>query len=247
MEYYNIITKINNFNLGFTMNDFNSLSSIIKEARSIYNQDVLDGKLDAKVHYDAVMDHLYTVVFSVLKGKLHFEDEVINKIMHLIDYADVMEDVFILDGNVFTKVHDNKNNDISFIPLDNFCDITTDKFGKNVLNNNFKYFFIESLNNSIGTWFSDQLDKKKMLSMNNNNITYNLLDMNIFINSSLKSIIDSAANHLQQVTRLVLRFNDDLYSFDVKIHDEYLILSYNDYPVSRLSKILVEKEKNKKL
>ena len=246
MEYKEIIEEINAIDdANFTIEDFKKLARISKEIDIIYKMSIASGKMDASIHYDIVKDHLFTVVFKTLKQKLDFDDEVINSMMGLIDYASLIEDVYILDGNIIVKIIDSSREII--LPLGKFYNIVSSNFNQDRKKNSFRNLFVKSVNNSITPLLNNPIEDNKLLEIEDNHFIYRIPNINIYANHSLNEMMEKNENYIPQITKIIVSYNNDLYYFDMKVHNNSIMFFYNDYPIHRLSEILKEKSKIKKL
>ena len=127
MEYSAVIKEINNVCCdSFNMNSFNQMGIINSKINQIASmQDMKDQKKE--YNYRTVKSYFDETLFIVLKDKLGYEDEVIKKIMNYISFAEIIEEIFVVDGNIIVKAvnksFDGKYSRTYYIPEDGFYDI----------------------------------------------------------------------------------------------------------------------------
>ena len=103
------------------------------------------------------------------------------------------------------------------------------------------------MNNAMVPVFKEKMEKGKLLNLHDKQIGYNLDNLNIYINKSLKEIMKINTDVTKEVAKVLVKHNnDELYYFDLKIHYAYLELAHNNYKVNKLSEMLDEKVKVKK-
>ena len=247
MKYKEIFNELDEIiNSDFNMSDFRKLNKIWQNINYIYGGELLDQRLDAKSHYDIVKNKVNEVLYAKLKEKLDFEDEVINQLLAFTMFTEKVEDLYVLDGIVIAKmkayVH-GEPKDILFFPGNNeFNNIATEKFN-NLDNNEFKTFLAQSLSNLIKPLIKDRVDVDEALVMNNDTFTYNVSDLNVYINSLLSNILSD--NTGSKVHKILVTYEDLIFYFDMKLRDNYIIISQNDFKIHSISEMLNQKNKVK--
>ena len=227
MGYKSIISEIKDFYANdLTMESFKELKEIGDKINVIYQKALSKKKIDAKVNYNAMLAYLNEVVFYKLKETLHFEDEVINNIIRLINYGDKIVDIYVFDGNVVGILNNNDKEESYLIPNDTFIEITKIDFAKLSSNKNFKKSLINSLNTVLGTLFNGE----EVLKLNEN-VDYEINYLNIYINPTINKIL--------------VKYEDNIMYYDIKIIDNELVLANNEYKVNYLSSILESNSKRK--
>ena len=228
MRYKNIIARIKEFyNNDFTMNSFSELKEIADIIEKTYQKENSKHKLDAVVNYNTMIAYLNEIVFVKLKETLHFEHEVINNIIRLINYGDRIIDIGVFDGNVVGKVMNKDSEEIHLIPNDTFKEITEINFDNMSSNKIFKKTLIESLNSMI----SPYLDDRKLIMFENNEVIYSIPNLSIYLNKTINKIL--------------VKYDNKIKYYDIKILDDKLVLANTEYPVYRLSEIFKTKTKIK--
>ena len=251
MEYSDIIVEIKDLNSNdFNMDSFRNLGIICKRINNIYDDELKEKRIDATVRYATVKEYFNAIVFDLLKEKLEFEDEVINKIIYYINFAHRILDIYVLDGNVIIKATSDINEDnktISYFVSDSFIDITSKNFVKGMDLKVYKDFFTSALDKALKVELNDKIFSDKLIS-NNGNINYNIDNLNIYSNKSLKEIMRINIDVTKEVAKLFIKHNnDELYYYDMKIHYGYFELAHNDYKIKIVSEILDKKNKIKKI
>lgn len=228
MGYKSIIEDIKDFYENeFTMDSFNELKKIANRINNVYQKDLSKNKKDAKVNYNTMIAYLNEAVFYKLKETLHFEDEVINNIMRLINCGDKIVDIGVFDGNVVGKVINNNSEEIHIIPNDTFNEITKIDFDNMSLNKDFKKYLISSINSMI----SPYLDDRELIMIENNEVIYSVPNLTIYLNKTINKIL--------------VKYENKIKYYDIKILDDKLTLASTKYPVYRLSEIFKTKTKRK--
>ena len=249
MEYDSIIKRINTLeNNDFTMDSFKEVGDLYQTINNIYGHSLLNKKIDAKTNYVNLIVRLNSIVSSKLKEKLGFEDEIINQIMSMYPFFSYILDIYVLDGNVIVRLksHDNSK-EISHLISKGFYDVSSKDFTRELNYSFYKEFFTDAMNNAMVPLFKEKMEKGKLLNINNKQIDYNLNNLNIYINKSLKEIMKINTDVNKEVAKVLIKHNhDELYYFDLKIHYAYFELAHNDYKVNKLSEILDGKVKVKK-
>ena len=227
MRYKSIISEIKDFyEEDLTMDSFKELKIIGDKINKIYQKALSKNKLDANVNYNTMLAYLNEVVFYKLKETLHFEDEVINKIIRLINYGDQLVDIHVFDGNVVGVINNNGEEDNYLMPNTTFTEITEIDFDKLSTNKEFKKSLTDSLNKVLRPLFNNEdvlkLDEK---------IDYEIHYLNIYINPAINKIL--------------VKYEDNIMYYDIKIIDNKLVLANNEYRVNYLSSMLESKSKIK--
>lgn len=250
MDYVDIIKKMNEIEQeDFTMERLKEVGTIVQNIYYIYGRELMNKKTDAKVRMMNVIDQLNCVVFNKLKDKLGFENEVINKILGIINFFNQVIDIYILDGNIIVKlkVHDSEDV-VSYVKADGFYDISSKEFTDGLDYEFYKCFFLETMNNALSLEFKEKFEKGNLLNINKNlEIGYNLDNLEIYINKSLRELMQLNTDVSKEVAKVIIKHkNDELYYFDLKVHYAYFELAHNDYKVNILSDMLKKKDKVKK-
>ena len=247
MEYQSIVNEISRmYNEEFNMDSFKTCGSLNKRINMIA---INDDFRDVKKEYDyyAIKNYLEDMVFHKLKEKLGYEDEIIKKIISYLSFAEVIDEIFVIDGNVLVKVLSKTTSDpeykVYFIPEKGFYDITSVNFS-----NTENYGMIKELVvNSINNIFKSNIDINKALDLNNNgSIKYRELGLNIFINKPLSELgkINDELNN--DVIKVIVKYKfDKIYTFDMKLRDGYLVIYQNEYNVNKVSEALNTSSKKK--
>ena len=247
MGYQDIINEIRGLYYDeFNMDSYRKLGSINKKINQVaINQNVND---TGNVHnYNVTKNYLEEVAFSKLKEKLGYEDEVIKKIVSYISYSEAISEIYVVDGIVLvkalSKTNDNKEYK-SFIILQNgFYDIASINFNNTANFGILKKLLVDSINHIFKTNIYDT----KALEINNNgDIRYKESDLNIFINCSLNKLgmINEKMNN--EIIKVIIKYqNDQIFSFDMKLRDGYLVIYQNEYNVNKVSETLNNESKIK--
>ena len=244
MEYSEIINEIEDIkNNEFTMDSFKIVGSISRRINSIYMDSIKSDYCDAKDNYINVRGYLRDVVFDKLKTKLGFEDEIINEIVKILYFADRFSEIYILDGNIIVELETDSGS-ISFLLSDNgFVDITSPEFSKKNELNEFKKTFVNMLNGAISSITDNNLSLSS-LKLCDDLISYNVNDLNIYLNHSLSDII---LNEDEKITKVLIKQGNELYYFDIKKYDGYISFANNNYKINKLSEMLKTEVKIKRL
>ena len=249
MEYTDIIKRIETLeNNDFTMESFKEVGDLYQKINSIYASLLLDKKIDAKTNYVNTIVKLNNIVFNKLKEKLGFEDEVINEIVSLAPFFSFLLDIYVLDGNVIVKIksYDNKK-ELSYLITKGFYDVASRDFTRELNYSFYKEFFTDAMNNAMIPIFKEKMEKGKLLNINDGHIGYNLDNLNIYTDKSLKEIMKTNSDVTKERAKVLIKYNhDEIYYYDLKIHYAYFELLHNDYKVNKISDMLKEKMKVKK-
>ena len=182
-------------------------------------------------NYHAIKSYLEDVTFEKLKSKLDYEDEVIKKLSEYACYMENIDEVYVLDGFIASCVHDNHGNS-HFILEDNFLDITSSGFN-NIRNNMvFKKLISDSINNYLKYYLA--LDSLLHFKKNGKFI-YSNNNINIYLNSSLSDMNRINNENSNEVIKIIVKYNDEIYYFDMKIRDGYLVIYQNQYEINKIS------------
>ena len=230
-KIYSEISKI--YESDFTMDSLKELHDIASEVCIIRDKAMKKHKNDSIIRCNAIMLYLNEIAFTKLKEKLHFDDDMINRIIPCINYIEDVEDIYVFDGNIVIKMIENSNNvSIKFIPTSDFMDITSIAFD-NSDNIEFKKNLVDSLNSDLDFVLNSHMS----LRINENKIEYNNSNTNIYVNNNLQYIIDSNDNN-HKATRIIIKYNDKFLYYDMKINNNKFIMSRNEYKVYSLSDML---------
>ena len=248
MEYSEIINEINQmYDEDFNMDSFRYLGILDKKIKEIASKEDLHD-VEKEYNYHAVNNYLEELAFTKLKEKLGYEDEVIYKIMKYISYADVIEEIFVVDGYVIVKAVTNVNvneKKTFLIPEDGFYDISSANFNDSNNSLILKELIITGINNIL----NDNLDIKKPLILNGNgDVIYNKKNVSIFINRKISDLAKINAMDNNEIIKVLVRSNLDKIDYiDMKLQDGYLVTYQNEYPVNKVSSALrsVRKVKRK--
>lgn len=248
MEYSEIIGIINKmYDEDFNMDSFRYLGILYKRINEIASKQDLSN-VEKEYNYHAVSSYLEEFAFTKLKEKLGYEDEVINKIIKYINYAEVIEEIYVVDGFVIVKAVTNINNSERksfFIPENGFYDINTANFNDSNVSQTLKELIIKGINNII----NDNIGIDKPLTVNGNgDVVYNKKNINVYINKKLSELAKINAIDNNEIIKVLVRSNlNNIDYFDMRLHDGYLITYKNEYPVNKVSSALrsVRKVKRK--
>lgn len=247
MEYKDIIREIKEmYDNDFNMDSFRCAGRINKKINKIaINQNMKDVRKE--YNYHAIKNYLEEMVFNKLKEKLGYEDEVIKKIIKYLSYAEAIHEIYVIDGIVAVKALSKTNNSPEiksfFIPEDGFCDITSANF------NNISGYGVlkELIVGSINKVISNNLGIiEPLILKENGEINYSKYNINIFLNSNLSHLGKINENINNDIIKiLVKRGINEIYYFDMKLRDGYLVIYQNEFPVNKVSSILNDNVKVK--
>lgn len=242
MEYKNIIKEIDNLNaIDFTMSSFETVSILSRTINNIYSSSMLNNKTDAKAKYETARGYLCSTLFDILKNKLGFEDEVINQIVSLIDFIDIVQEIYVIDDIVMIKMQtgmENNNIITSFIPKDNFIDVTSRTFINGLDLDVYKDYFINAFN---------EASSEKLLIKENEMITYNQENVSIYLDKPLKSIMQVNSDVIGEKFKVIIEKDDEINYYDMMVHYGHFDLVQKDFTVNKISLMLNAKGKTKKL
>ena len=244
MDYNKFIDEIEKLcNEDFTMESFQNAGSINRRInRAFSKRSPLDKERELS-NFLSTKAYLDDVVFYKLKGKLGYEDEVIRKLVSYIGYSDIINEVYVIDGYTAINMKVNSDNfDVDtqqFIPEGDFSEITSLSFNSNDNDLMIKKLVVSGLN----SFFREQFNNEDILKLKNSGyISSNIVGLYIFMNSSLAHLDEINKNNLNEVVKMFVKYGEDIYYFDVKMRDNYLVLQYNNYEVHKLSEKLDSKE-----
>ena len=250
MEYTEILDEINRiYSNDFDMTAFNKLGSINTRINEIASKQDMKNP-EKKYNYHATKSYFDEMVFNSLKEKLGYEDEVIYKIMKYINIAEIIKEIYVIDGNIIVKAinksFDGKFSWTYYIPEQGFYDIASFAFNDDIYNE-YGGMIKQLILNGISNTLKSNLEIDKPLMFNKGGgIEYNQDDIRIFINkrvSELSKINESNGNEIIKV--LVKDSLDEIYSFDMKLRGGYLVIYQNEYPVNKVSEELDSNKKSK--
>ena len=243
MEYGEIIKEIGNINgEEFTMDSFQKIGNICKEINRVYRDSMVNSRLDAEDHYIQVKEYLNDIVFDKLKEKLGFENEIIRKIVEILNFADRIKDIYVLDGNVIVELMTNESSVTFLLHGNGLMDINSYQFSSQNDEYEYKKSLVSLLNDAIPKLLkNDSLNES--LKLEDNLISYNISDLNVYANHSLSDMfMDNSGN-----TKTLVRYGNELGYFDIRRHNGYLVLANNDYRVNKLSTMLKNETKVKRI
>ena len=243
MKYSEILEEIKRiYQEDFTMESFRKIGCLNKKINEIsLKQDM--NNINNENNYHEVKNCLAEVVYLKLKDKLNFSDDIINKIINHIGYADDISEIYVLDGYVAYDVLSSDGKEPYFALEDSFCNITSNNFNDVVGSSLLKKLIVESINNL----FREYLDEKPLKLKSNGDITCDE-NINIYLNSTLSYLgkINSEINN--EIIKVMIHDDkDNIYYFDMKLRDGYLVLYQNNHYLHKVSEILNNKNKVKKI
>lgn len=242
MEYNDILKELENVDdINFTMYDLIKLSNIFLKANCQYSKELFEKREDAKERYDEVYDRVYEVAFDRLKDKLGFEDEVIERIITLVENHDNIKDIYVIDGNVIARLRENANfprKEVNVFMLQRgFIDINSNEFNNG--NDHDNELLVNAFNSLLKTLINDK--DKLLLDYHNGVINYNDINLHIYINHNLDDIMKDS-NGLAS-SEILIKYNNMLLSFDMIIRNNCVSFKKNDYQVNVISSMLNENTK----
>ena len=240
MDYKNILSELNEIvNSNLNMNKLNELSKLIKKANLIFLQEKTNGREDAKNRYIEVYNQIYEAIFCKLKECLEFDDDVLVQIIFLIIITKDIQDIYVLDGNVFGKQINNElsSETLFFVPNVSFININSKEFN-DVENEPFKEKLLNSFNNLVKLSIKNNIDVS--IKEDNNQINYELDDLNIYVNKKLSEIIN---DNTGKTFKVLIKYKDLLSYYDMKVRNESIITAENEYMIKKISEILDSKVK----
>ena len=105
MKYDNIIKEIDNLNaVDFTMESFKTIGILSQTINRMYGTSLMENDQDARKEYDIVRGHLHNTIFDILKRKLGYEDEIINNILSFMDFANSIQEIYVINDNVVVNL-----------------------------------------------------------------------------------------------------------------------------------------------
>lgn len=252
MEYTKIINEIKNLeNEEMTIEKFRIAGRIKKEMDRLFIRDVFEKKVDAEYQFDNAREMLETMIFQQLKEKLGFEDEVITKMVYFLDFAERLEDIYVLDGLVMVKVISSayhKPTLVSYLAPSQGINEITSAYFNNSFNYPIKNLLVGALNNVLNPLFKDYLNGDDVLLLENGNLIYNLPQLSIYFDKSIKEIEQINKENINSTVKILVKYGvEELYSYDLKIRNGYAILSENDFQVKKVSEMLDTKKMVKKI
>lgn len=247
MEYREVIGMINDIDLEeFTIDSFKKAGEVYQIINSTYGSSLLNKKMDAKTNYLNVLAIFNAVVYEKLKEKLQFDSEIIEEIVSLAPFFSYILDIYIIDGNVIVKLKNRYAQEESYLVSKGFYDIASKDFTRELNYDLYKGFFTDAMNKAMAPIFKEKWEKGSLLHVSDSKIGYNLDDLNIYVNKSLKELMQINTDVTKEVAKVLIKHdNDEIFYYDLKIHYAYLELAQNDYKVNKLSEMLKEKEKVK--
>ena len=243
---------------GISMKALRKLAGLFQEANITYGEELLTNRPDAKKRYDEVVDRIKEVAFDKLKNKLGFEDEVIEKIISLMMLTNKIEDIYVIDGMVLSKLKKTelvkegselaklndelmslKTNALYSASNGVFNNIDSDAFNS-IENENFKSLLVESLNGLVKPFIKSldsnfKYDDEAVIAIRDK-VIYMVDNLNIYLNNTLKGILSDNAG--VQKTKVIVTYNDLVLYFELKRRDDYIIISQNEYKINVISEML---------
>lgn len=140
MKYDNIINEIDNLNaIDFTMDSFKIVGILSRTINDMYAKSLLENNDNARSNYEIARGHLRKTVSDILKDKLNLEDENIDRILCFMDFADYIEEIYLLKENIIVKLKMNEGNKeketIYSFPNDAFYEVILNNCEENRLSN----------------------------------------------------------------------------------------------------------------
>ena len=163
--------------------------------------------------------------------------------MKYISFSEVIEEIFVIDGNIIVKAVDKASDSTEsktfYIPEDGFYDITSTAFNGNEYNENVGMTKALVMN-GISNILNNNLEINKSLKFNKRgNIDYNKSDIKIFINKKAHELANINEKDNNEVIKVLIKDHlDTIYSFDMKLRGGYLVIYQNEYPVNKVSEEL---------
>lgn len=239
MGYEKILKELGFVNdTGISMKALRKLAGLFQNANTVYGNELLNNREDAKKRYDEVIGRIREVAFNKLKKQLGFEDEVIEKIITLMLITNRIEEIYVINGDVLAQidntVYTNERDVLYSASNNNYLNVNYKKFN-NSDNIDCKTLLISVLNNALRPFTHVNADER-VLSINGDVITYNIPNLSIYINNSLEEIFSDKTGTV--ISNVIVKYNDMLLNFDLKIRDEYVIVSQNEYRVNVISEML---------
>ena len=241
MEYKNILEKLAEINdSNFTMNSLIELAKLWQKASCVYGTEQLEKRIDAKECYDEVSGKIREVAFDKLKNKLGFEDEVINKIVSLMVITDKIEEIYVLDGYVASKLSNNQYtlNQEELVFASKFVNITSKEF--NDSDDKLKNLVVKSISNAILPLVNVK-NPNGVVVVNDGTVRYNVTEINIYLNHTLNEILSDTTGLL--MTKIFVKYKDTILCFDLKVNGEYIFIGKDEDKVNISSEMLNNKEK----
>ena len=246
MDYKKIIDEIEEMcGNNFTTDSFQTARTINRQMNKSFNSFSTINKERELNNFLKVKSYLEDVVFYKLKEKLGYDDEVIRKLVSYLNFSGNIEEVYVIDGYTAVKIGNDGEiniNSSNFIPEGNFSDISSLDYNDSDGNLVIKKLVVNGINN----FFRERFNNEDVLVLKNSGyISNNIPGLYIFINSSLSHLNEINEKHIAEVAKMLVKYGDDIYYFDVKIRDNYLIFHYNDFEINKIFELLNTQNKIK--
>ena len=239
MGYEKILKELGYINdTGISMKALRKLAGLFQSANTVYGVELFAKREDSKERYHEVIEQIKEVAFDKLKNKLDFEDEVIEKIISLMMMTNKIEEIYVIDGMVLTRLENVRlaKEGSALEKLDDaskseekdalyssssgvFYNINSKSF-IDIENDYFKHLVIGSLNALVGK---------------------NDTNADIYVNHTLSELYSD--NTGSQISKVIIKCKDEILYYDLKIRDDYVITSQNEYRVNVLSEMLDSNDK----
>lgn len=232
----------------FNYQEFNNLSNIFSALHFMYGKEYMNKEKDAKSRYDAAIRKATNVAAKKLKEILPVSDKTISNIIFLMNFTDTIEEAYIIDDCINAKILSRMAE-----PINNYerTHLIIDKKYMNIEFDDFydkddclfKKFLCHSLNNALSSSLYIP-GVKEFLLIKDGIIKSNVVGLTVYIDHTISKILSDDTGSL--ITKLLVNYENKMYSFVMKIHDEYVVLGDNPEKPIILSEVLgKEKEKNK--
>lgn len=252
MNYKVVIKNFKDIiNSEFTIDDLNDLKGVYLGLDVVYNTTISNiynnySKEEKEIKVDEAtrefkdnLDYVDEEVYTKLKDKLGFENEVIDTIMSLLKRNQNIEDIYVIDGVVILKESIKKKTKLVMQEENEFIEITSNNFASDY-NDSVISLLIVSLNDLLKKYIfpNEEFD---LLKIDNKKIMYAIPDLNIYVNRSIDDIV--ITENGTKVTKLIVTYNDQIFYFDMKINNCHITLSQNEFKVNVISDMLTPKGK----
>ena len=184
------------------------------------------------------------VIINKLSSYTNLNLDAIREILLLTSKGDVVTDIECADG--ITKVKSipdasldkpfNESKAIaSYRIVDGFKDVN-ELFAAKSLSADKNELITESLINAIKPYIGVTDEEEKLFV----NGKYTVDNLSILLNRSLSDMVTDRTG--TRVTKMVVKFNDQIFSFNIRVHGDFVIVSQND--VINVFSVLKQREDN---